>query len=67
MVLFEEMGGHALYQEMDGEAEFLAGADNSGTDREILLPVRLCRDREYVLRTRMYFRKACQQTGILLR
>ena len=66
MVLFEELGGLALYDEMDGETEFLAGSDNSGTDNPAVLRVRLHRDREYVLRVRVYFRKTSHALAVLL-
>ena len=66
MVLFEDVGGLDLFEEMDRELEYVAGDDDSGGDRSALLITRLCRDREYVLRVRLLYSKARNGTAILL-
>ena len=55
LVLFEDVGGLDLFEEMDRELEFVAGDDDSGENRSTSINTRLYRDREYVLRARLIF------------
>ena len=66
MVLFEEIGGLSLFEEMDGEAEFVAGHDDSGEAGNARIDVRLLRDREYVLRVRLYYAARAGETAIMM-
>lgn len=44
-----------LFEEIDGERRFLAGDDDSGTDRNAFFTARMIKDRKYVLSVRLYF------------
>ncbi|MBT5050044.1 MAG: hypothetical protein HOM58_16195 [Rhodospirillaceae bacterium] len=66
MVLFEDVGGLGLFEEMDRELEFVAGDDNSGENRPACIGARLYRDREYVLRIRLHYSSFRNGTAILL-
>ncbi|MCC2616610.1 M12 family metallopeptidase [Aestuariibacter halophilus] len=49
-----------LFEQMDGEDIFYAGDDDSGTDFNARIQVRLFRGRRYLLRIRLYY---AQQSG----
>lgn len=66
MVLFEDVGGLDLFEEMDRELEYVAGDDDSGEDRSARLITRLCRDREYILRVRVHYSSAKMGAAVLL-
>ncbi len=48
------------------DSRFLAGDDDSGTDRNASISVRLFRDRRYVLRLRLYWQQASGTTALLM-
>ena len=56
MVLFEDIGGNLRY---------VAGDDDSGTDRNAQLSVKLFKDRTYVLRLRMFWAAGSGQTAVM--
>ena len=55
-----------LFEDVDGELEFLAGDDDSGTSTNARLDVRLVRGRKYVLRIRMYLNYASGETYVMM-
>ncbi|WP_278236531.1 M12 family metallopeptidase [Isoptericola sp. AK164] len=55
-----------LFEEVDGEPVFLAGDDDSGTDRNALVTVRLRAGRSYVVRVRLYWAWAAGTTAVML-
>ncbi len=57
MVLFEKRGG---------ELEYLAGDDDGGEDRNALIRYRLDRNKEYVLRLRLYFAQMAGEMAVML-
>lgn len=57
MVLFEDDGGAPRY--VDGD-------DDSGFDRNARLNARLYRDREYILRVRLYYSHMAGETAVLM-
>ena len=57
MVLFEDQGGDPKY--VDGD-------DNSGTDRNAQLQVRLYKDRRYLLRIRLYLNYSAGSTAVMM-
>lgn len=56
MVLFEEVGG---------ELEYVGGDDDSGTELNAKLSVRLVRSRKYVLRIRMYLNYSAGESAVM--
>lgn len=57
IVLFEDDGGAPRY---------VGGDDDSGSDRNARLRVRLYRDREYILRIRLYYSHLAGETAVLM-
>ncbi|MEQ9411417.1 MAG: M12 family metallopeptidase [Fuerstiella sp.] len=55
-----------LFEEVDGELEFLAGDDDSGTSLNAKITTRLVRGRKYVLRIRLYLNWANGDTAVML-
>jgi hypothetical protein len=55
-----------LFEEVEGELRFLAGDDDSGTDRNARLGVKLFQGRRYVLRLRLYWAGESGQTAVML-
>lgn len=66
LVLFEDIDGLTLYDELTGELEYLCGDDDSGEDRNACITTRLYRDREYVLRLRLCYSGRTHGTALLL-
>jgi len=54
-----------LFEEVDGELRYVRGDDDSGTDRNAHLSVRLFRGRRYVARLRLYWSGASGQTALM--
>jgi hypothetical protein len=54
-----------LFEEIDGELRFLAGADDSGTDKNASLTLKLFQDRKYVLRVRVLWAGASGNTAVM--
>lgn len=54
-----------LFEEVDGELRFVAGADDSGTDVNARLSLKLFRNRRYVLRIRLYWAGRSGQTAVM--
>lgn len=55
-----------LFEEVNGQLRQLAANDDSGTDRNAKIQVKLFKDRKYVARVRLYWAGASGQTGIML-
>ncbi len=55
-----------LFEVIDGVPEFIAGDDDSGLDYNARMTVRLHRNREYIVRTRLYFAEAAGSGAIML-
>jgi hypothetical protein len=55
-----------LFEEVDGEPRFVAGDDDSGTDRNARLTAKLFQGRRYVLRLRLYWAGESGQTAVML-
>lgn len=55
-----------LFEEVDGELEFVAGDDDSGTSHNAKITTRLVRNRKYVLRIRLYLNWASGDTAVML-
>jgi len=56
----------ALFEARDGQPRFLAGDDDSGSDPNARLQLRLVRGREYVLRVRLYFAQVRGETAVFM-
>jgi len=54
-----------LFEDNDGTLEHVAADDDSGWDRNASINVRLVRNREYVLRVRLYFSHARGETAVM--
>lgn len=54
-----------LFEEVAGELRFVAGDDDSGTDRNARLSARLFQGRHYVLRLRLYWAGESGQTAVM--
>jgi len=54
-----------LFEERDGSQEYIAGDDDSGLDYNAKIVVRLLRDRQYLVRTRLYY-TAAQGSGAIM-
>lgn len=54
-----------LFEEVDGELEFIAGDDDSGTDLNAKISVRLFQSRKYVLRIRMYLNWSSGKSAVM--
>lgn len=54
-----------LFEDVDGDLRHLAADDDSGTDRNALVRVKLFRGRRYVVRTRLYWAGASGETAVM--
>lgn len=54
-----------LFEEIDGELRYVKGDDDSGTDRNAHLHLRLVKDRHYVLRIRLYYQMQSGYTAVM--
>ncbi len=55
-----------LFEEVDGVQESIAGDDDSGTDLNAKIQVRLLKGRKYILRLRLYLKWDSGQAALLL-
>ncbi len=55
-----------LFEEYNGELQFVAGDDDSGFNRNARLQLRLYSDRKYALRIRLYYQWASGDTAVML-
>jgi hypothetical protein len=55
-----------LFEDRDGELEYVKGDDDSGTDRNAMFTVRLAARRRYVLRVRLYWTYSTGDAGLLM-
>jgi hypothetical protein len=55
-----------LFEVRNGTPEFIAGDDDSGLDYNAMIEARLHRNREYIVRTRLYFAEALGSGAIML-
>jgi len=55
-----------LFEDDDGDMRFIDGDDDSGTDRNASLNVRLIKGRRYVLRMRLYYKRSAGDTVLLM-
>lgn len=55
-----------LFEDDDGDMRFIDGDDDSGSDRNASLKVRLLKGRRYVLRLRLYYRRSSGDTVLLM-
>ena len=55
-----------LFEEHDGDFQFVAGDDDSGWDRNARLQLRLYAGRTYALRIRLYYQWASGDMAVLL-
>jgi Astacin (Peptidase family M12A) len=54
-----------LFEEVGGQLRYLSGDDDSGTDLNARLSLKLFRGRRYVLRVRLYWAGASGQTAVM--
>lgn len=54
-----------LFENVKGELRYFKGDDDSGEDRNALLKVRLRKEREYVLRIRLYYATHAGETAVM--
>lgn len=55
-----------LFEQVEGSPRFLAGDDDSGTDRNSRFTVKLFKGREYVLRLRLYWAWSSGETAVMM-
>lgn len=55
-----------LFEDLDGDFQFVAGDDDSGWDRNARLRLRLYSGRKYVLRIRLFYQWASGETAVML-
>ncbi|MCD0460816.1 M12 family metallopeptidase [Roseiconus lacunae] len=55
-----------LFEDVDGEMEFVAGDDDSGTDLNAKITIRLVRGRRYILRIRLYLNWSSGDTAVMM-
>ena len=55
-----------LFEDVNGGPVFLAGDDDSGTDSNAQISIRLLRGRTYYLRIRLYFASATGEGAVML-
>jgi hypothetical protein len=55
-----------LFEDQNGDLKFVAGDDDSGTDRNAHIKVRLYKDRRYILRIRLYLNYSAGETAVML-
>ena len=55
-----------LFEASNGETRFVAGDDDSGADRNASLEERLYRDRDYILRVRLYYADLSGETAVFM-
>jgi hypothetical protein len=55
-----------LFEDQNGDLRFLAGDDDSGTDLNARITVRLFQGRRYVLRVRLYSNLSTGATSVML-
>lgn len=55
-----------LFEEVDGELEYVTADDDSGTDLNAQLKLRLHKNKKYVLRLRMYARWSTGDTALMM-
>ena len=55
-----------LFEEHNGTQEYVAGDDDSGLDYNAKIITRLRRNREYIVRTRLYYASAQGSGAIFL-
>lgn len=55
-----------LFEDVNGEPVYIAGDDDSGTNFNSRIEIRLMRDRTYYLRLRLYFAHATGQGAVML-
>ncbi|WP_204141421.1 matrixin family metalloprotease [Halomicronema sp. CCY15110] len=55
-----------LFEDQNGDLKYVTGDDDSGTDTNARLRVRLYKDRQYVLRIRLYFNYSAGQTAVMM-
>jgi len=62
--------GHAdtvmvVFEEVDGQLRYLKGDDDSGTDRNATVKLKLFKGRKYVVRVRLYWAGASGETAVM--
>ncbi len=55
-----------LFENADGDSRFVAGDDDSGSDRNARIRVKLFKNREYVLRVRLYYSFKTGDTAVMM-
>jgi hypothetical protein len=55
-----------LFERREGEPMFMAGDDDSATDRNAKMEVRLIRGQTYILRTRLYYAAGTEGFGVMM-
>ena len=55
-----------LFEDVDGEPVYLAGDDDSGTNFNAQIEMRLMRGRTYYLRLRLYYANTTGQGAVML-
>lgn len=55
-----------LFEQAKGKLVYVAGDDDSGSDRNARLQIKLARGKEYVLRVRLYWAQATGETAVML-
>lgn len=55
-----------LFEDQSGELKYVDGDDDSGTDLNSQITVRLYQGKRYVLRIRLYFNSAASETSVML-
>ena len=54
-----------LFEDIDGEARFLAGDDDSGEDRNASITYKLFKGRKYIVRVRLYYPGQSGKTSVM--
>ncbi len=55
-----------FFEDEDGDLRYLTGDDNSGEDYNASLHVKLFKNRQYVLRIRLYYNDRSDETAVMM-
>ena len=55
-----------LFEEQNGDLKYIDGDDDSGTDLNSKIKVRLYQGKRYILRIRLYFNSVAGETSVMV-
>jgi len=55
-----------LFEEDDNELRYVKGDDDSGEDRNSQFVIRLIKNKKYILRIRLYYKRATGDTAVMI-